>query len=307
MVKVSVIVPNYCHAPFLRERIDSILAQDYPYYEVILLDDASTDESSSILKEYSSHPKVKTLVINKQNTGNTFLQWMRGFSLATGDYIWIAESDDTASPSFLSRLTDILDKFPQIAMAFSASRWVDEEGHPIARRLDHIWRHDFSMDGEQFILRFLLGYNHVCNASAVLFRRSILQKTDMEAIVQYKASGDRLFWINIACQGDVYYIHDYLNSFRQHVHKVSNAAVLGGYNIVEDHSIYLHVRPNLHLSWWERVLISGYHYYASSVSKTSVEGSKRARMAWHAEREFCRLSMYFYLIHRFFCKYIIRT
>jgi glycosyltransferase involved in cell wall biosynthesis len=71
-------MPNFNHAPYLKERMDSILAQDYQDFEVILLDDASTDESVVILNEYTKNPRVKTLIVNDSNSGNTFLQWQRG-------------------------------------------------------------------------------------------------------------------------------------------------------------------------------------------------------------------------------------
>ena len=90
--KVSVIMPNYNHAPFLRERMDSILSQDYSEYEVIVLDDASTDGSRAILNEYAGHPRVKLLLTSDTNSSNTFVQWQRGMAHADGDYIWIAET-----------------------------------------------------------------------------------------------------------------------------------------------------------------------------------------------------------------------
>ena len=84
MKKVTVIMPNYNHAPYLKQRMDSILAQDYPNFEVILLDDASTDNSAEVLSEYTKHPKVKKIIVNDTNSGNTFLQWLRGIKEATG-------------------------------------------------------------------------------------------------------------------------------------------------------------------------------------------------------------------------------
>ena len=59
MPKVSVIVPNYNHARFLRQRIDSILAQSFQDFELILLDDCSTDESRTILEQYARDPRVR--------------------------------------------------------------------------------------------------------------------------------------------------------------------------------------------------------------------------------------------------------
>lgn len=77
---VSVIVPNYNHAAFLKERMESILNQSYPHYEVIILDDHSTDASLEVIKEYAKHPKVAQVIINETNCGSPFIQWQRGFS-----------------------------------------------------------------------------------------------------------------------------------------------------------------------------------------------------------------------------------
>ena len=101
---VSVIVPNYCHAPYLRERIDSILNQTYQDFELILLDDCSTDNSREVLESYRNREHVSHILINEQNTGNTFLQWEKGLLLTKGEYVWIAESDDVAEPRFLETL-----------------------------------------------------------------------------------------------------------------------------------------------------------------------------------------------------------
>ena len=202
MKKVSIIMPNYNHAPFLRERLDSIFAQDYAHKEVILLDDASTDESRTILNEYAVRPEVKHVILNDANSGNTFIQWEKGLSLATGDYIWIAESDDVADSRLVSRLVSALEHSDAM-IAFAHTEWIDEVGTIIPRNRDKQWSEDFVMDGVLFIKKYLLGYSHICNASAVLFRRSALSGVDMKSVQQFTASGDRLFWISLALQGQV--------------------------------------------------------------------------------------------------------
>lgn len=103
MPKVSVIVPNYNHSSFLKERLESIFNQTYQDFEVILLDDASTDNSVSILREYAKDKRVSHFIINKDNSGSPFKQWKKGLELAKGDYIWIAESDDFCSLNFLEK------------------------------------------------------------------------------------------------------------------------------------------------------------------------------------------------------------
>ena len=88
--KVSIIVPNYNYERYLKERINSILNQTYTDYELILLDDASTDNSAELLAKYKNHPKVSHVIINKENSGSPFKQWMKGILLAKGEWIWIA-------------------------------------------------------------------------------------------------------------------------------------------------------------------------------------------------------------------------
>src|ERR1700730_12479921 len=90
--KVSVIIPNYNHAPYLRQRINTVLRQTFQDFEVILMDDCSTDEGRSIIAEYAVGPRVK-VQLNERNSGSTFKQWKKGITLARGEYIWIAESD----------------------------------------------------------------------------------------------------------------------------------------------------------------------------------------------------------------------
>ena len=297
MKKVSIIMPNYNHAPFLRERLDSIFAQDYANKEVILLDDASTDESKTVINEYAVRPEVKHVILNDANSGNTFIQWEKGLSLATGDYIWIAESDDVADSRLVSRLVGVLEQSDAM-IAFAHSEWIDEVGMIIPRNYDKQWSKDFVMDGVSFIKKYLLGYSHICNASAVLFRRSALGGVDMQHVQQYSASGDRLFWISIALQGKVAYVADALNRFRQHTNKVSGGAEYEGRNIIQDYSIYSSVAPQLCLSRCERRMICGYHWQAIHRSTVSALGREKAMSVWSAEPLFGRFSWGMYMLCR---------
>ena len=103
---VSVIIPNYNHAPYLKERIDSVLSQTYKEFEVLILDDCSSDESKEIIESYRNNKHISNIVFNEKNTGNTFIQWNKGISLAKGKYIWIAESDDYCENTLLEKLVE---------------------------------------------------------------------------------------------------------------------------------------------------------------------------------------------------------
>ena len=297
MPKISVIVPNYNHAPFLKERMETILAQDYSDREIILLDDASTDGSLAVLETYRHLPQVKVLEVNAVNSGNTFLQWQRGLAYAIGDYIWIAESDDIASPTLLSRLVEALES-QKAVMAFAQSRMIDEEGRALPRRIYSPFTRSFGMEGKDFIVQYLLGENCVCNASAVLFRRSALRTVDMAQVAQYRASGDRLFWIQIALQGRVAFVAEPLNRFRQHTQKVSIAAAEQGLNCVQDHQIYAQVRSLLPLTRYQQRLICGYHWQAMHQSWVTQQGLERAMKEWSKEPLFGWLSWWVYKCHR---------
>src|SRR5580700_8971166 len=113
MPKVSVVVPNYNHARFLRQRLDSILAQSFQDFELILLDDCSSDESRTILEQYALDARAR-LEFNEVNSGSPFKQWNKGVRLTCGEYVWIAESDDYAGEGLLERLIAVLDAGPQV-------------------------------------------------------------------------------------------------------------------------------------------------------------------------------------------------
>src|SRR5688572_11668952 len=97
----SVIVPNYNHAAFLEERIDSILQQTFNGYELIIYDDKSTDNSKETIETYRTHPKVSAIIYAGENSGSPFAAVKKALQHAKYNWIWIAESDDKADAKFL--------------------------------------------------------------------------------------------------------------------------------------------------------------------------------------------------------------
>lgn len=217
---VSVVVPNYNHARFLRARIEGILGQTFQDFEIILLDDGSTDDSVSLLRSYAQHPKVAHVVINKHNTGSACAQWARGIELAAGEFIWIAESDDLADPRLLEVLCDSLRQYPNAVLAYSRSVYIDETGQQLAYPAvaphapeDTLGRF-FTITGRDMLRQYLRHYNVIPNASAVLFRRSAAVATRIPT--NYRFCGDWLFWARLLATGDAAYSLEPLNFFRCH-------------------------------------------------------------------------------------------
>src|SRR5262249_50761135 len=102
--RVTCIIPNYNHARFLPQRIDSVLAQTYENLEILILDDCSTDDSRAVIEDYArAHPSRIRYDFNTKNSGGVFHQWRKGITAAGGELIWICESDDFCEPGFLER------------------------------------------------------------------------------------------------------------------------------------------------------------------------------------------------------------
>lgn len=97
---ITVCVPVYNVEQYLRECLDSIFSQDYTNFEVIMVDDGSTDGSGAICDEYADHHPHKALVVHKANEG-LLLARREGFARATGQYVMCVDSDDVLAPGAL--------------------------------------------------------------------------------------------------------------------------------------------------------------------------------------------------------------
>jgi glycosyltransferase involved in cell wall biosynthesis len=233
-LRVSVIVPNYGHAPYLEERLRSIFRQTILPHEIIVLDDASPDESVSVIERLMrSSPVPIRLVVNEANSGSTFRQWIKGVEQATGDVIWLAESDDSCHPQFIERL---LPEFydPEVALAYCQSELIGPDGKLLeAHFLAHTddistarWRSRYCVSGTEEIELALSQKNTIPNASAMLFRRP--RRLDfLDELFGLKFAGDWLLYTRLCRDGKVAYLPDVLNRYRRHVQTVSHRAVRG--------------------------------------------------------------------------------
>lgn len=250
MPVVSIIIPNYNHAAFLRERIDTVLRQTYQDFEVIILDDASTDGSRQILETFAHHPRV-VLRFNDENSGSTFKQWNKGVELAHGKYVWIAESDDSADYRFLERLVPVLEEHSRITLVKCRSRKVDEEGHCISGAVEdpatRDWREDFVIDGREDCRLQLEHGNSISNASAVLFRRQVYLEVG-SADESFRMCGDWLLWAKMMMRGDFAYRAEPLNYYRFHGGSVRSACSASGIRDVEDMRVYRFLLGSLSVS-----------------------------------------------------------
>lgn len=222
MVKVSVIVPNYNHEKFLQQRIDSILEQTYQNFELIILDDCSTDDSRAVIETYRKHPNVSHIIYNEENSGTPFFQWQKGVTLAKGEFIWIAESDDFAEPQFLEKTLLQIENNKQIGLVYTDSNIIqngvkiDNFKNRNFRYLKDVnWGKDHLVEGTKELEQHLLENCTIYNVSAVLFKKEAL-KSVIGDIINFKFAGDWACYMLIALDYDIYYISTPLNNYRTH-------------------------------------------------------------------------------------------
>jgi glycosyltransferase involved in cell wall biosynthesis len=221
MFTVSAIVPNYNHASFLRQRLDSVLSQSFSVYEIIILDDCSTDNSLDVIQQYSKHPLVKHIIVNEKNSGSPFLQWQKGIELASGDWIWIAESDDYAHPDFLLEMKKLSEQFIHAGFLYCDSNILDERDEVISnfetlkntRIKTQKWSTTHANNGLKELLDFMLVYGTVNNSSAALFKASTLKAFSItDPLLRY--TGDKLVFCNMLLETDIAYSNAKYNYYR---------------------------------------------------------------------------------------------
>lgn len=230
---VSVVVPNYNYGRYLQERLESVDNQRLPVYEIIVLDDASTDDSLARLRELRSGLKLQPrVVVNERNSGSVFRQWLAGVQLARGDYVWIAEADDLASPEFLANMILAMEKSPRAVMGYCQSRQIDSEGRVLANDyLDYTrelsesrWREAYVATGEEEVSAGMAVKNTMPNVSAVVFRREQLLQVlteNMDEILALRVAGDWLVYLHLLGKGEVVFDPRPMNSHRRHAKSVT--------------------------------------------------------------------------------------
>lgn len=221
MPLVTVVIPNYNHARFLPERIASVVNQRFKDFELLLLDDASTDNSCDVLEQYAKADSRARCLFNERNSGGTFPQWNRGVAQATGEFVWLAESDDSADPMLLSYLVDLLLSNPTCGIAYCQSWDMTQHGSVTGTWESHtedltpnLWISNFVASGPMIFSHYIFTKNIIPNASAVLFRRACFNQVG-GADERYRVAGDWKLWADMLLVSDLAFISIPLNYFRR--------------------------------------------------------------------------------------------
>lgn len=222
MSKVTIIIPSYNHANYLKQRLDSIYNQSFKDWEAIIIDDASTDNSISVIESYLNQNKdfkIKHFIKNTSNSGSGYKSWQKGIALAETEFIWIAETDDFSQSDFLKFTVEALNENPEAVLAFTASNYVDEQGD-FLYNTDNRFAKLKLKENETKVLKGNALLNDlplnplITNGSSVVFKK--LEHTMPDKIFEQKQLSDLFLWTYLLRDNFFIIINRPLNYFRRH-------------------------------------------------------------------------------------------
>lgn len=302
---VSVIIPNYNHKRFLKQRIESVLAQTFTDFELILLDDCSSDNSQQLLLSYQSNPHVSHIGINTVNGGSPFSQWEKGIRLARGKYIWVAESDDSAEPDFLAITVKQLEEHPEARLCTTGSFIINGENEVIPSDEFDKWQEDgkaYRFDSTDYLKTHMFLTNSVYNASMVLFRKEgcLLNINRRYRTMRY--CGDWLFWIEQIQKGEIIEIHKKLNYFRKHQNCTTNEGILDGKALVEIAYLRNYLYKNTIKDW--KTILEDKHRLYRTVKYFPISSPSKRRKVFRAIAKEGSITYWHYLLWKIYKSYL---
>ncbi|MEA3377272.1 MAG: glycosyltransferase [Chloroflexota bacterium] len=203
---VSVIIPTYNRREYVQEAIDSVLAQTYKDYEIIVVDDGSTDGTGEALKaRYGDGIRY----VWQENQGESVAR-NRGTDMARGEYVGFLDSDDLYLPHKLEKQVPILEESPDVGMVFAGAWIIDEEGDRVGdKTLDN------GTDAESFDTTDLYFSNFIGGPSTTLIRKGVFDRTGVfDPEIRFAEEWD--LWLRIVSESRVVGLDEMLACIRRH-------------------------------------------------------------------------------------------
>jgi glycosyltransferase involved in cell wall biosynthesis len=207
--RVSIGLPVYNGENYLAETLDSLLAQTYRDFELIISDNASTDRTEAICRQYTAgDPRIR-YERNAENIGAA-ANYNRAFDLARGDYFKWAAHDDLLAPTYLERCVAVLDRDPDVVLAYTQAKAIDDKGEVV--KIYPGKRFFNSPDPRRRFYEFVLD-PHPVVAVFGLMRREVLGRTRL--IGKY-AGSDRPLLSELSLLGRFHEVPEHLFFYRFH-------------------------------------------------------------------------------------------
>ena len=213
---VSVGVPVYNGEAYLGEALDCVLAQSFDDFEVIISDNASTDRTGDICREYALKDSRIRYVRHSENFGGAFNN-NHVVELSCGKYFKWAHHDDLIAPEFLKRCVDVLENAPShVVLCYPKTTIIDQNGAEMSKYQDNL---DIRFEKPQDRIRHLFFNIGLCHAGLGLIRMSALKKT---RLIGNFPHADVVLLYELSLQGEFWEVPEYL--FCRRLHSESSQA-----------------------------------------------------------------------------------
>lgn len=205
--KVSVLIPAYNYGLYLPEAIESVLNQTYTNFELIVVDNCSSDNTQEIVARYAENDSRVTFRQNSENIG-MYRNYNQALLHANGEYIKFLNADDKFAPTLLEEFVKILDEHPSVSIVTSHRQYFQNG--------DNIIKTDFSglQNGKDMILLALSKINFIGEPTTVMFRRNNLNLGLFDTSLIFFADLD--MWLRHLSIGDLYIVDKVLSFVRKH-------------------------------------------------------------------------------------------
>lgn len=205
---VTIVTPTYNQADYLPEAIDSVLSQDYPNIEYIVIDDGSKDHTRSVLKQYSGQFRWES----QENMGQA-ATLNKGWEKAKGEYISYLSSDDILYKSAIRDLVEFINKDTSVAMVYPDCNLIDPYSKTIKKSVAKLFDYD------EMVIKQECGIG-----PGALFRRDCLARVGMWQ-PSLKLAPDREFWMRVGLYGSIKMLRKTLAGYRMHPCSISYSDV----------------------------------------------------------------------------------
>lgn len=218
MSTVDILIPCYNYGRFLDACVQSVLSQSIKDVRVLIIDDASTDDSAKVAERLARDDKRVSLSVHEQNRGH-IRTYNEGIAWAEGDYFLLLSADDLLVPNALARAVTVMDSNPDVGLTYGACAvWHDNSAMP---RLDRVSK-PFSWDRVNLVQRLCeTGVNFVPTPTAIC--RTSVQKAIGGYRQELPHAGDLEMWLRFGAHGGVACINSVQGIYRKHDRAMSNA------------------------------------------------------------------------------------
>lgn len=211
--KVSIIIPMYNASFFLKYTIESCLNQSYKNYEIILIDDCSTDNTYDIALNYVNKYSVISVIKNKQNLG--FIRTVNlALDLAQGEYILVLGNDDILDIQHLEIMISHMKSYTNNVLTYCQSRLIDEKGGVMGTSNTI----DINLDVSK------IGYMNPINACGLIMKKEALFRVGKYPIIENCPNyGEWMLWIKMMNIGSFSFVKEIKSNYRIHSNNLTNS------------------------------------------------------------------------------------